>query len=237
MDRKFIIVSGYFNPPNTGLEWFFPIWWENTIRNGVDPSLIYIIASGSHRVPNAPTNWISVNGDVGHCSHLMAGLKPYPFCANTIAVCAGALLAYLSESDLIYKEQDLLAFGPWIDQMYEEIGDKKFIFGSQSGMESANSLFLMKREFTLEFVKWYLGTDPENSPSAVAEAKFSNFQKQNPNDVCRYSFGYDRQRPYNTNDRVWYAQKFSGEELSQLMQLGLIGSQDIPKNHGKFSNV
>lgn len=234
---KYLVVSGYFNKPESGMDWFYPIWWRNTIEADVKPQKVCIISMGGHTIKDAPGDWINLVGDtVDSNTH---GVYPPKFPANQIVVCTGALLAWLNQCDLVYKEQDLLAFGPYIKQMYDEIGDRKMIYGRLKMPWAANSLCLFKWDWCLEFVRWFLGTETQTSatPHVSAEDKFFKFVQTNPELAGFYSFGYDRDRPFNITDKVWTAQKFTAKELILLREHGLISFDGEPPYKRQITNT
>jgi hypothetical protein len=236
---KYLITSGYFNKPGSGLDWFFPIWWENTMKANPKPEKAIVISQGGHSILNAPGEWIKLNGD------MQDRLDLEYYAPNQIAVCIGALLAWLEGCDFIYKEQDLLAFGPWVERLYSECGKKKMTFGflrnndgSNSGW-AANSLTLIKHEFCFEFVRFFLGTEPvreSNIHSTSSESKFHRLARERPSDVSVYEFGYDRNRPFRIEDEVWTVQKLTGEELVFLKEKGLIDFTGNPPTNLQISN-
>jgi len=245
MSRPYIIGTGYHSSPDRRamLEWFWHLWLDNTRRYS-NPREVVILASGNiypDWVPDEPeTNWIYLSGNLGHCGSLLSGEKPYRFCGCLAGMMTLALYAYCSEADFIYKEQDTLAFGPWVEQMYAEIGRHGCIFGSCGNvMPSSQALLLVKHGFIPDFVRLYLGTGSENTPDNMPECKFARLEKEHPNLFCRYSFGYDRARPFNVNDKVWHAQKFTCEELELLAAAKLIPAEavkNMPQTEGAFTN-
>jgi hypothetical protein len=243
-EHQYIIGAGYHARHSNGdaMAWFFDIWWENTKRY-TQPFATYVIATGDGRIPDhssldgpEPIYWLPVLGDLGHCGDLLSGKKPYHFSGGTSCWMTLAMLAYINECDFIFKEQDLLAFGPYVEAMYDQIGNKGCIFGSQRAMPCANSLVLVKHWFIPEMLRLYLGTAKENSPDQMAECKFVRLEKEHPDKFCRYSFGVDRDRPFDMDARFWYAQKFTPEELLALRSAELIEFDSLPANVQKFTN-
>ena len=83
------------------------------------------------------------------------------------SVLALAMVAYNDEADFLYTEADCLAFGPWVAQMYTDLGDGDIVFGgpmkSEPWMPRAQSLFLVRHKAIPLFVAKYLtmGNDCE----------------------------------------------------------------------------
>ena len=200
------------------------------------PERVVIFAMGGHILENVPGDWIKVNGNLGHMSEILNHSKPYPYCGNGIAIAMLALLAYSEECDFVYHEQDLLAFGPAVQKMYDEIGDAGLIMGRQKSQPCANSFFMVRHFFIPRFVSWYLTSEPETSPETICEHKYARWQEANPKEIAYYSFGYDRDRPFNADDPVWCAQKFNAEELQLLKEKGLVNFDSIPEGVARFSN-
>ena len=171
-------------------------------------------------------NLLQLQGNPGHIGSLLNGSKPHDLCGWSSAVLALAMIAYCNETDFIYKEQDCLAFGPWIDQMYKDLGTKGMVFGRKMVnapyMPCAQSLFLIRHHFIPEFVRRYLELGPERTEGNLPEHKFARLEELWPQHYARLSFGYDRERPINFDDPVWYAQKFTAAELEELRRRNLI---------------
>lgn len=169
---------------------------------------------------------IRLNGNLGHVGDLLNGGKPHEICGWSAAVLALAMIAYCNESDFIYKEQDCLAFGPWVEQMYADMGDANMVFGrkmkSAPWMPCAQSLFLIRHKFIPEFARNYIALGPENKVDNLPEHKFVKLEEASPKDYRRLSFGYDRERPITYEDRVFYAQKLTAQEFDELKRRNLL---------------
>lgn len=248
--HNYIIGTGFRNRQGAlgdALAWYYDIWMQNTLRH-TDPMAIYIMAGGDGRLPNNPLSrfaadgkdaeifWIDILGDLGHIGMLLSGQKPYQFCGWTIDLLTLCLLAYENECDLIFKEQDVLAFGNWVDQMYNDIGTHGCIFGKSKFQASANSLMLIRHSFLCEFVRLYLGTGKDADKDNLGEAKIAKLQQQYPNTFCQYGFGVDRERPFDVKSTIWYGQKFTRAELIELRDAKLIHFEGNPPDAITFSN-
>ena len=221
---KYIIGSGYHCRPGQNFDKFYPVWYDNTVEYA-KPEKVIVLASGGCYVKGdhrAPGTWIHMDGDLGHVHDLNNHRKPYHWCGWSIAFVTLALLAYFDECDFIWKEQDVLAFGSWPERMYDEIGNAGMIFGSAKCMPAVQSLVLCKHQFIPEFVRLFLGTGSEQLKSNEGEIKFKRLEEQNPGKFARYSFGYDRDRPFFINDPVFYAQHLTTSEMRFLVKSGLL---------------
>src|SRR5690606_28699715 len=154
------------------------------------------IEVGSTTPKNYP-NRINLAGNLGHVGDLIHGAKPHKICGWGASVCALAMIAYCAELDFIYKEQDCLAFGPCVSQMYQAMGDANMVFGrrmtTKPNMPCAQSLFLIRHKFIPNFVADYLSLGDESDKANTPEAKFVKIESLHPGKVRRLSFGYDRE--------------------------------------------
>jgi hypothetical protein len=240
--RNFIIGTGYYAKRGESWgPWFAKIWADNLKRYD-HPSMDRVICIGNGGCCNPykgeDIDFIGLDGNLGHIHQLIGKAKPYKdhqFCGWSGAILAGALLAYANETDAVFLEQDCLAFGPWIERLYSELGDAQMIFGKSKHMPCAQSLFLIKHNFIPDFVKYYMaGSDR----AFIPETKFKMLIDQGKNvDVVRqFSFGCDRDRPIPMNDDVFYVQKLTPGELQGLHAMGLIGLPPGMPDVKVFSN-
>jgi len=238
--HNYIIGTGYHARHDNGdaLSWFYRIWEANTFKYA-DPFAVYVIATGDGRIPDQirpEVYWVPILGDLGYIGDLLHGAKPYALSGYTVALFTLALLAYQNECDLVFKEQDALAFGPYIDTMYSEIGTHGCIFGKARSWSCAQSVMLILHSFLPEFVRLHLGTGPENVVANIGEEKMKRLEQQNPGSFCRFTFGVDRERPFDVKSPVWYGQKFTGAEMLDLRNAGLIEFNGDPPGGSSFTN-
>ena len=140
---------------------------------------------------------------------------------------AGAMLAYTDESDFIYVEEDCLAFGPWVDRLYEDMGEAVMAFGlkhqSPPWMPCSQSLFIVRHSFIPTFVSTYLRMGRDGDVRTLGEQKFVIMEQQyGPTLIRRMSFGVDRERPIPWGAEVFYFQQPTKAELEEAATLGLI---------------
>ena len=130
---SYLIGSGYVPSPSN--EKFLEIWADNFTKHPVPDGCSRIVIAGVGDGPRPVVSvgfkveWVGLQGNLGHVGDLIHGRKDYEICGWTAAVCALAMLAYCDESDFIYKEQDCLCFGPWVEQLYADMGDGDMAFG------------------------------------------------------------------------------------------------------------
>lgn len=218
---KYLIGTGYHCRPGQTWHEFFPVWYHNTLKFAA-PERVIVLASGGSRIEGAPGQWIEMAGDLGHTHDLSNGRKPYHWCGWSISFVSLALLAYFNECDFIFKEQDVLAFGPWVERMYSEIGNKGMVFGRAVIAPAVQSLVLCKHDFIPEFVRLYMGTGSEREKRNEGELKFERLERAHPDLFGRYSFGVDRDRPLPYDADVWYAQHLNGDEIAEIRMRGLL---------------
>ena len=250
ISNNYILGTGYFYNGSGKLDWFASLWLKNTFAYAFPaPERTIVIAVGNSVPPYprldvasmTPIDAIKLSGNMGHIHQYVGNSKPaasahYHYCGVTSTFLSLASLAYANECDLVYKEQDCLAFGPWVQRLYTEIGDGGMIFG-KGKLLSAQSLFLIRHWHLPWFIAQLVNQGSERDVANLPEHKFSRMALINPEHVKQFSFGYDRDRPYDIKDEVWYAQKFTPAELRQLSEAGLIerGLQ-IPDDVVAFTN-
>lgn len=238
----YILGTGYFNgKAESGLDWFARLWLHNSIiwPDRLPQKIICVSVGNSHppyialakemEIP-IPIDVIDLQGNAGHIHQLIGKSLPkkdYRHCGVTSTFMALAALAYATECDLIYKEQDCLAFGQWVWALYEWVWPDSWgmAFGKNKVCYSAQSLFIIRHWFIPEFIKSLIQYGDERDERNLPEAKFNRLIEEHPNQVRQFDFGYDRDRPFNIDDPVFYIQKLTPEELLRLRRCGLI---DLP---------
>lgn len=231
MSPRILIGSSYFrNKQGNDSEEFLRIWILNTLRV-LHPSVksVKIVCEAGTVFPahlRSPLiEPIHLTGDLGHVSHLENGTKPYEFCGWTAGMIALAMLAYCDESDFVYKESDALAFGPWLETGYKDLGDGDIVFGHAQPvspcMPSSQSIFIVRHRFIPTFVSKYLSYGGD--AKVFGEHKFVQLEYEFGKErVKRLSFGVDRCRPIPYSDPVFYAQQLYPEEMAELRKRALI---------------
>lgn len=219
---NYIIYSGYCNNINPnkygGLDAqsFFDIWYSNTIKYTSSDVKIRLFGPSSPNIDNKPqVKVLSEYDNIGHVEDLIYKRKHGNFCGWTCGIILGMLDAYIRGVDFIFKEQDCLAFGPFVDNMYNTISDNDIIYGTCKIMGIAQSLFLVKRD-AIPVVISHLFS--QSDLKVLPEYKFGSL----PIKKCLLPFGYDRDRPFNINDKVFYVQQLNIVELNDLKSNNLI---------------
>lgn len=232
--HKYIIVTGFADsgksePKLGGLSAirFFPIWMKNTRSDYRLIPKIYVVSSSRTVGSFRNIEWINAGADLGHLGNLPQGQQLTGWSASFLM---GCLLAFHNRADLIYKEQDCLAFGPWLDRLYDEIGDHGMITGHRNDTGgndaggpaaglTAQSLVLVKNRYLLPFVTRYLSI-PETDGEICNESKFDLIARDG--ETTQTTMGYDRSRPVNYSDEAFYMQQISAAELESLRERGLV---------------
>jgi hypothetical protein len=232
MNIRFLIGSSFFDRGKFGTPYrreFARQWSASIKRLSPAPSRVVIIAEGASKRPDCGDGFdvLTLTGDLGHCGQHLNGSKLHEFTGWSASMLAGAMLAYTDESDFVYVEEDCLIFGPAVRAMYADLGDGCLIFGrkhqSHPWMSCSQSLFLVKHAFIPTFVSTYLRMGKDGKLGNLGEEKFVKMQEQfGPSIVRQFTFGYDRERPVNYDDPVFYMQQISPEELTELQNRKLI---------------
>jgi len=213
---NYIIGSGYhYRSPWDSA--FFDIWKKNTHKYTTD---YYVISTINGCKAH---NQVFLHNNLGHVGDLMKD-NGKGLCGWSGSVCALAMIAYNCGKDLVFKEQDTLFFGPVVEQMYKDCEGKGMVFGAKMDsapwMTCAQSAFLLKRDFILDFMRGYLFLPDDKD--MLPEDKFVKLEENSPTNYGRLSFGVDRMRPLPWDAPVWYAQQWSDDELQEARTRGLI---------------
>ena len=228
---KITIGSSFYDKGKNGDEFrraFAQLWYYNTMAAQPKPERVIVISEGGSKPFCAEgVDTVNLTGDLGHCEDLVYGRKPHAHSSWSISMCAAALLAYDNETDFLYKEEDCLAFGPWVEQMYKDMGDGVMVFGakhtSPPWMACSQSLFLVAHRFIPTFVVCYLAAGNDRDRHNLGEKKFETLEAKFGKDkIKRLSFGVDRERPIPWDAPVFYAQQFTQAELDEAKRRGLI---------------
>lgn len=218
MSRKYVIGTGFFSPPDKEEnklrnEWLEK-WLDNTWNTNLKPEHVYIINSDSDILDIDLLNESSLNTVINlqdNPGHVFSegSLK---YCGWSSTVLITAMLAYASKCDFIFKEQDCMCFGPWVERIYQEAEEqnakfmvKDFKLDPNLGIE--NSLIFIKHEFIPTFIyEWMLIVEnqllDQLYPEKITKMIYENYK----NESGLFTFGYGRDRPINYDDPVFYVQ-------------------------------
>ena len=253
-NRDYIIGTGYYHSePRKGksghvvvdysnaANFYSDIWLPNTML-GSSPLRICVTNSASTPVESPElVQWINLAANPGHGRFS----KKRQMTGWASGFVQGALYAYMSDADYIYKEQDCLCFGDWVPTLYRELESTgcEMLVGELVGKgwqyRIELCLTIMKWEYILPFLAQLL-SEPNGSGGSCPERKFWSIKEQSEGKIGYMSFGYGGNRPFEIDD-VFYIQKprwntiehhdihqeFIGssipvEELERLHEHGLI---------------
>jgi hypothetical protein len=215
-----MIGTGYHRKSEFDEE-FAKLWYRNQREHAPFANRIAVISTGAPFPVSASEINVFYGQNLGH----VGDQKPYQLQGWSASLMALCLLAYNCDDDLIYREQDVLAFGPWVEKAYEDMGDADMVFGHRQTtgpwMPCSQSIVIIRHRFLLEFVKRYIALG-KDTLEFCPEHRFIALQEQEPARFRTLSFGVDRERPFDIKAPVWYAQQWKQEELLYLKDHNLI---------------
>lgn len=233
---NYTLFTGHYLP-NAPIDDFHAIWVE-AIDRYVDPApnrvVVLSVGDSWTRAHEdriiAPMRFlhdvVDMTGNLGHVHDLLDRKKPYAFCGWSMAFLTGCMIAYMNETDALFLEQDCLAFGPWVERAYRDMGSGDMVFGgpmkSAPYMPTAQALVLVRHEFIPQMVAAYLKMGTDANPVNLPEHKFQKLQRHFGTRIRHLSFGVDRERPIPYDAEVFYVQKLAPDELAELKRRGLI---------------
>lgn len=232
---KYTLVAGYWAAKNEREKAeFFETWFSNIVQTTKSrpPSDLFIINAKSECYPKITSGkWINLNFNLGHVHDMDKETHGRLLGGWSMSFLMACFLAYSNNTDLIYWEQDLLGFGPIIEQLYKDAEDQgvSAIVGRPQDSDHQGceqSLMLVKNNLLLPFVHNYLGNQTKDGGSCFQrpEQKFVDLMSNELKGcVGTASFGFGRSRPQNFDEAgPWYVQKVTPSELSELKKKGLI---------------
>ena len=228
--NKYLIGTGYVERAKTPIfpgQFFRAVWLPNVFRQGVRPARVAVVCNGEMQPSGAGypdlVDLVHCPGNLGHIQDKDEGRSRYALVGWSSAMLAAALIAYNSECDFIYQEQDCLGFGDYIGQLYRDLGTSAHaavggpICRGGSRFRTSQSLFIVRHAYIWSFVRDYLmeGEDlSTNSPQANGcwpEVKFSRMIQKYPDRYIYQSPGWnmDRNRPLPWGQPIWAAQQWT----------------------------
>lgn len=219
--KGFLLSCGWMESRVKTVTW--SLWQENTLKCVPPDRVLVVTGENSCPGPLAPgVQRVILPGNLGHWCHLISGERDSFLTGWSAHMLCGAMLAYAAELDFIFKEQDCLAFGPWVEALYSAAEGKQLVFGDFPDFVCAQSLFLVRHEFIPKFVTAWIQEGRENHQPNMPEHKMLRLSRISPGDYGTFSFGYDRRRPFDTSDPVFYLQHVTPDELEILKGANLI---------------
>ena len=199
---------------------FLDVWLENTkeqdiviVDNSVRP---LVLADPRVRV-------IRLNKNKGHAEAFKGEFRPQ-LLGMSITWIIGAMIAYNEDKDFVYKEQDCLCFGPWAEELhkrgefYKLVVQMGYAVCTPARVECC--LFWVKNFYIVEFISKYTEIS-DGDGKITPEEKFDHVSHLDRR-IAPIPFGVGRDRPLPYDDPVWYGQRFTDEEMSELRERRLI---------------
>lgn len=241
--NKYTIITGYFAGQTdmmtaeraAKMPDFFHLWLENT-RKYSEPTDIFVINNGSTIMPyrgtfgNSIGKWIDLSYNFGHVHTLDHNDNPNKrFCGWSLTFIMGCMLCYSNNTDMIFKEQDCLAFGDWTKRLYEDLGTKKMLVGKKedaNGQGLEQSLMLIKHDFLMPFCLNFMALNYNDAGAGFVrpEMKFRMLMEQLfSNEMGFMTIGYGRNPAINFDDKEFYVQQISVPTMEELFKRKLVG--------------
>ena len=218
---NYTIGTGYFDNGSTSAE-FFKTWIANT-RKYAKPANgeIVVVNAASPSLEKFGGTWLNMRCNYGHVKTMSPEEK---YGGWWLGFMTGALVAFQHGTDFIYKEQDCLAFGSWVEHMYAEsrqTGAGVIVGKFDHKYKIEQSLVLVKRGSIMGLIQRYLaisGSDIHPRP----ELKFLQIMKRYPRALAFMQMGCGRNRPIPYDAPCFYAQKLTQGEMQQFKSRGLL---------------
>lgn len=223
MKRQPLIGTGFYaNADNYERQLrFLDVWLENTKGHDiviVDNSVRPLVLEGH---PNVRI--VRLNNNKGHADSFKGQFRPQ-LLGVSICWIIGAMIAYNDDRDFIYKEQDCLCFGPWVEELYKRGEFYKLVV--QMGYALCTParveccLFWVDYDYIIEFICKYTEI-ADGDGKVTPEEKFDHVSRLDRR-IAPISFGVGRDRPLPFDEPIWYGQRFTDEEMAVLRQRGLV---------------
>lgn len=216
-----MIGTGYFDKGQWTRD-FAKLWMENLLRYTPKTKEVYVVCAGCE-YPIKSDHIITIPGiNLGHVGEYVDGKRNGRFCGWSSSIMTLCSIAYGLGEDLIFLEQDCLAFGPWIERAYKDMEKAQFVFGAPHKtspyMPCSQALFVIRHSFLTTFMEKYLTLPPDMF--MLPEEKFLRIMEAHPSLCAHLSFGCDRERPIPYGDEVVYAQQLIPMEIDEFKKRG-----------------
>lgn len=227
MNDNYILYTGYVNHPkdeyclhlkyaSLNTQEFFDIWYINTRKHIPENIPIHIVGPDCPDLSKTKNvKCLAEYKNLGYCADLIEKRTNDFLIGYNAGVVYGMIDAYVRGKDYLYKEQDCLAFGNYVDEIYKISGSHSVVIGPNKTQACSTALHFIKRAG----IPYAIST-MVSAPDAVnllTEVKYRRMQN-----LVWLPFGYDRDRPFNTKDKIFYIQQVKKSELQILKDEKLI---------------
>lgn len=231
---RYLLGTSFFDSGKGGTEFRRELlghWTTRAMALDVKPQRVVVVCENDSlpvvQVDAAGFETLMLPGNCGHVGDHLNGTKKMEFTGWSASMLLLAMAAYTAECDLVYSESDNLPFGPIVAQTYYDLGTACLVFGrkmiSAPFMPCSQAWFLVKHSFIPTFVRTYLGLGRDGDVRSLGEMKFIRMEERYGNSlVRRLSFGCDRERPIPWDDRVFFFQQPTPEEIAEAKTRGLL---------------
>jgi hypothetical protein len=225
MGEKYVLGAGFYARPGHEYKQFMHKHWVDNTLKYTDPKAAYVIVQDSeikYPCTDPRFQYIHVPCNIGHVSNML----PFQLCGWTVAFITGAMLAYSSGKDYIFKEQDCLAFGPWVETIYTHAQKegKEFLFGNSREYIIEQSLVWIKHSMIPRAIELYLSIpEPDSRSCYLPEDKFVMIEQKMGSKAGRLPFEFGRNRPWIYQD-VFYIQQVMLHDLDRLEEIGVVNA-------------
>lgn len=235
MNNQFIIGTGFWvgkgwrnetDADNEKKVQFFYTWDSiiaKTFGDYIGSEDIYVIDNNSTRIPTHyhHINWLTMKYNLGH-AHDLDKSNAHKLCGWSATFIQLCMIAYANNKDLIFIEQDCLAFGDIVNKIYGM--NKEFLVGTEAfpGLKLEQSLVYVKHSFLLQFIQDFLAiNNPDGGNNSIRpEIKFWMIM-QNHKERCGFlPFGYGRTRPKDYREETFYIQQINNKDIVELTKAG-----------------
>lgn len=199
---------------------FLDIWLANTPKHNI------VIIDNSVRplvVDDPRVRIVRLNSNKGHVDQHKGEFRPQ-LLGVSICWIIGAMMAYNDDCDYVYKEQDTLCFGPWMEELYKRADFYKLVvqmgYALSTPARVECCLFWVDYDYIIEFICKYTEIS-EGDGKITPEEKFDHISRLERR-IAPISFGVGRDRPLPFDAPIWFGQRFSKEEMNIMRERKLI---------------
>lgn len=209
--RGYVIGTGYFESSQRDTDFYLKHWLPNTLKYSSPDKIVVVNCASPNRKSSDIEEWIDLTINPGHTDMMRAIGDASQLGGWTIGFVLGALYAYSCKCDFVYKEQDCLAFGKWIEEARKEVSEKgkMMLVGKIPNYQQAEGtelcLVYLKYEFILPFIV-ELFSITRSDAHHFCEYKFLDIMKKT-GQIGVFDFGFGGARPFDANADVFFIQK------------------------------